>query len=119
MVCTAKDSSTRISRATRNHMKEEAKPRKSRGRKRYRDCTVPGWVVYLRETCSAYERLIVLKVRSSADVATLVGPRLAEELVEVMVVVALDAKNHVIAMHEVARGGVSQCGGVTPADVLR
>jgi DNA repair protein RadC len=57
-------------------------------------------------------------VRSDDDVARLMGPRLAAEEVEVMIVVPLDGLSRVIAAQEIARGGAHGLA-VTAREIFR
>jgi len=57
-------------------------------------------------------------IACSADIARLLGPRLQRLVNEQVWVVALDARNHVIARRKVAEGGLHGCA-VQASDVLR
>ncbi|MEQ9324220.1 MAG: JAB domain-containing protein [Polyangiaceae bacterium] len=70
------------------------------------DPPLPGWLRLVREP-SAYASGVfdAGRVRDHHDAARRLAPRLAREDVEVMVVLALDGRSHVLGAHEVARGG--------------
>lgn len=67
---------------------------------------LPGWLRLVRDP-SAYAAGVfdAGRVRDHHDAARRLAPRLAREDVEVMVVLALDGRSHVLGAHEVARGG--------------
>lgn len=81
----------------------------------------PSWVLVVRESVSRHEREVLggrMKATTSADVARLLHPRLARELVEVLVVLCLDGQNNVTHLAEVSRGGLHGCS-VSARDLFR
>jgi DNA repair protein RadC len=79
-------------------------------RQRYSDCLEPGWTVYLREPAMTSERAAAAKpIATSIDIAMLLGPRIVQEVVEVMYVVGMNNANMVVCMTEVARGALGSC----------
>lgn len=77
-----------------------------------------GWVLVCRETPSEYERSIVGIASTARVIHELVRDRILREQVEVMYVLALDGRNRVLAMSEVARGGLHSLS-VSARDLLR
>lgn len=69
---------------------------------------VPRWLKVVRENVTEYERMVLQAPRfgTALDVATALVPRLGAEPVEVMVLALLNGSNAVMALHEVARGGL-------------
>lgn len=59
----------------------------------------------------------VRSITSSLDVYRLL-PEYADRAHESLVVILLDSRNRVVAVHEAARGGISQCS-VDPGQVFR
>jgi DNA repair protein RadC len=80
----------------------------------------PGWLLLVREDVSEHERRIIAEgpCRTSQAIHDLVKDRITTEVVEVMYVVGLDGRNHVLFCQEVARGGLHGCS-ILPRDVLR
>lgn len=80
----------------------------------------PKWLRVVRERATRYEarRLRFGKATSPQAVFELLNERLGRELVEVMVVVALDAALTIVALNEVARGTTSACIAA-PSDIFR
>ena len=58
------------------------------------------------------------KIQTSRNIDGLFRGQLTREMVEVFIVVAIDARNKIIGWSEVARGGVSACP-VKPGDIFR
>lgn len=77
-----------------------------------------GWVLMCRESASQYEKSIIGKANSSVKIHELVRERILREQCEVMYALALDGRNRVIAMVEVARGGLHGCA-ISARDILR
>lgn len=81
----------------------------------------PAWVLVVRENLSKYEATVLqedAQVLTSAAVSKLLAPRLGQEEVEVMVLIALDGQNHVKHLAEVSRGGMHGLS-VAAKDILR
>lgn len=78
------------------------------------------WILAVRENVSTYEREVLNAPpsRTSQDVHRLLATRILSESVERMYAVALDGHNHVLAICEVARGGIHGCS-VSARDILR
>lgn len=57
-------------------------------------------------------------ISCSRDVEAALGPRLRDQVQEHFLALALDARHRPLAVHQVAVGGLSQCG-FTPADAFR
>jgi DNA repair protein RadC len=70
------------------------------------------WATIVRKSPSSYERTVLQAARAqdASSVFELVKERIGREMSEVMYVICLDGQNHVLAMTEVARGGVHQVG---------
>lgn len=78
------------------------------------------WILAVRENVTEYERAVLEAPpsRTSQDIHRLLAPRILSESVERMYAVALDGHNHVLAICEVARGGIHGCS-VSARDILR
>lgn len=78
------------------------------------------WIAVVKEDVSRYEREVLLTepVASSTAVHRLLAPRILSESVERMYIVGVDGQNHVMFLHEVARGGRHGCA-MSTADILR
>ncbi|MEZ4447679.1 MAG: JAB domain-containing protein [Polyangiaceae bacterium] len=80
---------------------------------------LPGWLRLVRDPHAfAAAVLDAAPVSDPDDAAHLLAPRLACEDVEVMVVLALDGRHHVLGIHEVARGGAHGLS-VTAREIYR
>lgn len=81
---------------------------------------LPKWLRVVREKTTAYEsrRLKLGQATTSDVVFELLKERLGREIVEVMVVVAVDRALRIVALNEVARGTTSSLVAAT-SDIFR
>ena len=81
-----------------------------RRRKNGTPVALPAWVRLVRDAeVHAAEVLAGQRAASDEDVMNLVGERLAAEEVETMLTIAVDGRNRVLAVQEIARGGGHGC----------
>ncbi|MEZ4447560.1 MAG: JAB domain-containing protein [Polyangiaceae bacterium] len=80
---------------------------------------LPGWLrLRVIRTPFAAAVLDAAPVSDPDEAARLLAPRLAREDVEVMAVLALDGRHHMLGIHEVARGGAHGLS-VTAREIYR
>lgn len=78
-----------------------------------------GWVLVIRDNASESERNAYGHAPDSRAVAALVGPRINQEVCEVLYVLHLNGQHRVIGMTEVARGGLHGISSISARDIFR